>query len=140
MFYEIVCLVSVAFLWGATNPFIKRGSKSITKVKADNPVKQFLLELKYLITNIQYIMPMALNQLGSVLYFLTLPNVDLSLSVPVANSLTFVFTGLCGWLLGEKPASKHTYLGMVLILIGTCLCCYDKYLTSNVRSYENTVS
>lgn len=57
---------------------------------------------------------MALNQLGSVVYFLTLPNVDLSLAVPVANSLTFVFTGLCGWLLGEKPASKRKVLIQLL--------------------------
>lgn len=52
---------------------------------------------------------MALNQSGSVLYFFTLQNVDLSLAVPVTNSLTFVFTALVGWILGEKLPSKRTY-------------------------------
>jgi len=127
--YEVVSLVVVAFLWGATNPLIKRGSIDITKVKADNSFKQFLLELKYLITNVQYLIPMALNQFGSILYFLMLQSVDLTLAVPVTNSLTFVFTALSGRLLGEQSASKNTYLGMLLILAGTFLCCYDKYLT-----------
>lgn len=49
---------------------------------------------------------MALNQMGSVLYFLTLQRADLSLSVPVANSLTFVFTALSGYILGEQPPKK----------------------------------
>lgn len=49
---------------------------------------------------------MALNQLGSVLYFVSLKNVDLTLSVPVANSLTFVFTALSGWILGEQLPRK----------------------------------
>lgn len=50
---------------------------------------------------------MALNQTGSVVYFFTLQNVDLSLSVPVANSLTFIFTAITGWLLGESPPNKR---------------------------------
>lgn len=48
-------LVLVAILWGATNPFIKRGSKGIENVKGNSLTKQFLLELKYLVTNI-YVM------------------------------------------------------------------------------------
>ncbi|KAK4877355.1 hypothetical protein RN001_009861 [Aquatica leii] len=134
MFYEIVSLLVVAVLWGGTNPLIKRGSKEITKVKAHNALMQFLLELKYLATNYKYLVPMGLNQLGSVLYFLTLQHADISLTVPVTNSLTFVFTAVSGRLLGEKPASKCTYFGMVFILLGTALCCYDKYLSSNKHS------
>ncbi|KAF5297202.1 hypothetical protein FQA39_LY12217 [Lamprigera yunnana] len=109
MFYEIASLVAVAILWGGTNPLIKRGSKEITKVKAKNPLMQFLLELKYLVTNYEYLIPMGLNQLGSIIYFFTLQHVDLSLTVPVANSLTFVFTAISGRLLGEQPASKSKF-------------------------------
>ncbi|CAH1371930.1 unnamed protein product [Tenebrio molitor] len=120
-------------LWGGTNPLIKRNSKDITKIKADSWFKQFLLEIKYLLTNTKYLVPMALNQSGSVIYFLTLQSADLSLSVPVANSLTFVFTAISGWILGEQLPKRNTILGVILILAGTTLCCYDNYLNKNVK-------
>ncbi|XP_044253895.1 transmembrane protein 234 homolog [Tribolium madens] len=128
MIFEAVCLICVAILWGGTNPFLKKNSKDITTIKADSAIKQFLLELKYLLTNTRYLIPMALNQLGSILYFLTLQRADLSLAVPVANSLTFVFTAVSGFILGEEPPKKNTILGVLLILVGTFLCCYDNYL------------
>ncbi|KYM92472.1 Intraflagellar transport protein 20 like protein [Atta colombica] len=74
----------------------------------------------------EYIVPFLLNQCGSVLYFLTLQNSDLSLAVPVSNSLTFVFTAITGWFLGEEKVHRNTYLGMILVLCGTMLCCWDK--------------
>ncbi|KAB0796786.1 hypothetical protein PPYR_10847 [Photinus pyralis] len=132
MIYEIASLLTVAALWGCTNPLIKRGSKDIVKVKADNCIAQFFLELKYLFTNYKYLLPMGLNQLGSVLYFVLLQSLDLSLMVPVANSLTFVFTAITGKYLGEQSAGQKTYLGMIFILMGTLLCCYDKYLSFSV--------
>ncbi|GLV36444.1 uncharacterized protein CBL_08935 [Carabus blaptoides fortunei] len=126
MISTIVSLVSVALLWGGTNPLIKKGSTDIKKIEAKSPIKRFFLELKYLITNWKYILPMALNQSGSVLYFLTLQNVDLSLAVPVTNSLTFVFTALVGWILGEKLPSRQSLLGILFIFLGAVLCFLDK--------------
>ena len=46
-----ISLVIVAGLWGATNPFIKRGSKGIEKVKSSSAVGQFFAELWFLATN-----------------------------------------------------------------------------------------
>ncbi|XP_019873491.1 transmembrane protein 234 homolog [Aethina tumida] len=126
MYYELISLVCVAALWGGTNPLIKKNSKGIIKVKGANRFIQFLLELKFLATNITYLVPMFINQMGSVLYFLTLQNVDLSLSVPVANSLTFVFTAIVGCILGEKLPNRDTCLGIILIILGTIFCCRDK--------------
>ncbi|KAJ8959458.1 hypothetical protein NQ318_022155 [Aromia moschata] len=128
MLYEALSLTLVALLWGGTNPLIKRNSKDIVKVKADSVILQFILELKYLATNVKYLLPMALNQLGSVIYFLTLQHVDLTLSVPVANSLTFVFTAVSGWILGEQLPNRKTIAGIISILCGTLLCCLDKYV------------
>ncbi|KOC69795.1 Transmembrane protein 234 like protein, partial [Habropoda laboriosa] len=73
-----------------------------------------------------YIIPFIINQSGSVLYFLILSNTDISLAVPVTNSLTFVITAITGWILGEEKIHRNTYIGMVLIMIGTVLCCWDK--------------
>lgn len=43
--------IVVAAMWGATNPFIKKGSSGIENVREDGKVWQFLMELKFLITN-----------------------------------------------------------------------------------------
>ncbi|XP_071050209.1 transmembrane protein 234 homolog isoform X3 [Onthophagus taurus] len=106
MFGVVASLILVALLWGATNPLIKRGSKDIVKIKESSKIKQFILELKYLFTNIHYIVPMALNQLGSILYFFTLQNAEISMAVPVTNSLSFVVTAITGVILGENKPKK----------------------------------
>lgn len=53
LFYFLVSLVAVAVLWGATNPFIRRGSQGVEKIKANGKIIQILLELKFLITTWQ---------------------------------------------------------------------------------------
>ncbi|KAL1501304.1 hypothetical protein ABEB36_006649 [Hypothenemus hampei] len=127
MFYEFLSLLCVSALWGLTNPYIKKNSKSIEKIKSESIFIQFFLELKYLMTNFHYLIPMGLNQLGSLLYFITLQNIDLTLSVPLANSLTFIFTAMSGIHLKERRPSKRILFGCAFILIGTGLCCYDKH-------------
>ncbi|KPP57823.1 hypothetical protein Z043_124413, partial [Scleropages formosus] len=53
-----------------------------------------------------YLVPFLLNQSGSLIYYLTLASADLSLAVPLTNSLTFLFTLLGGALLGEDPERR----------------------------------
>ncbi|XP_059484991.1 transmembrane protein 234 homolog [Neocloeon triangulifer] len=119
-------LFLVGLLWGGTNPFIKRGSTGVKKIKASNIIVQLLLELKYLFTEWRYVLPFALNQLGSVVFFLTLQKTDLSLAVPIANASTFLFTALVGQFLGEDKITKETLIGILLVLSGIMLCVYDK--------------
>ncbi|KYQ60392.1 hypothetical protein ALC60_00800 [Trachymyrmex zeteki] len=122
----VIYLCFVAILWGVTNPFIKKGAQGLENINAKSVYGQFFKEQLFLITNLKYIVPFLLNQCGSVLYFLTLQSSDLSLAVPVSNSLTFVFTAVTGWFLGEEKVHRNTYLGMILVLCGTMLCCWDK--------------
>ncbi|XP_033116512.1 transmembrane protein 234-like [Anneissia japonica] len=124
--YEILWLTFVAVLWGGTNPFIKKGGAGIEEIKERNAIRQFLAELKFLFFNWKYLIPFLLNQCGSVLYYLTLATMDLSLAVPVTNSLTFLFTLVSGKFLGEDVGGKETYLGMLLVLSGVCLCMSDR--------------
>lgn len=49
----LVSLVFVALLWGGTNPLIKRNSKEIVEIEANSKILQFMLELKYLATNVK---------------------------------------------------------------------------------------
>lgn len=119
-------LIVVAGLWGATNPFIKSGSKGIESIKASTPVRQFVAELLFLMTNWKYLVPFLLNQSGSVMYYITLASADLSLAVPITNSLTFIFTAISGHMLGERIKSRKTVFGMVLVVAGVTLCVLDK--------------
>lgn len=95
----------VSFLWGATNPLIRSGSKGIEHITAPTAVQRVGRELFFLLTRWQYVLPFALNQAGSVLYVAVLQTAELSLAVPVVNSLSFVFTAVAALCLGERRAS-----------------------------------
>lgn len=123
---SIICLVVAAFLWGVTNPLIKRGSAGLENIKASTKYGQIFKELSFLVTNAKYMVPFLINQLGSLVYFFALQGADMSLAVPVSNALTFEVTAVTGWILGEKTTDRKTYIGMILILIGTTLSCWDK--------------
>ncbi|XP_059805132.1 transmembrane protein 234 [Hypanus sabinus] len=126
---EAFCLILVAVLWGATNPFLKKGTEGIEKVKCGNAVAQLFAEMKFLIFNYKYMIPFLLNQSGSVLYYFTLASTDLSLAVLMSNALTFLFTLITGKLLGEDIGGKQEIAGMLLTLMGITLC-----IASNVRA------
>ena len=65
----------------------------------------------------------ALNQLGSALYAMLLGTLDLSLAVPLCNSLTFVVTAVTGYLLGEHVQNPTMlFFGSVLVVLGTVTC------------------
>ncbi|XP_053357401.1 transmembrane protein 234 [Clarias gariepinus] len=119
---EVLCLLLVSALWGATNPFLRKGTEGIEQVKKGNKISQFLAEVKFLFLNVKYLVPFLLNQSGSLVFYLTLATTDLSLAVPTVNSLSLVFTMFTGRLLGEEFGGKSAVLGMVLITAGVTLC------------------
>ncbi|CAJ0768890.1 10723_t:CDS:2 [Entrophospora sp. SA101] len=73
-----------------------------------------------------YILPLLLNLSGSIVYYYTLGQSDLSLAIPITNSLTFIFTTLAASLIGEEIGSKETWIGMGLVVIGVGLCVDSK--------------
>nr|XP_029732227.1 transmembrane protein 234 homolog [Aedes albopictus] len=125
---SLLMIVVVALFWGATNPFIRRGSLGYNNLKAPTRWGQLWLEVQFLISRWQYLLPLAVNQLGSVVYVFALQRTELSLVVPMANSLTFVFTAVTARLLGEQGGSWKTYTGMALVIAGTVLCSIEKVL------------
>ncbi|XP_049917197.1 transmembrane protein 234 [Epinephelus moara] len=119
---ELLSLLLVSVLWGCTNPFLKRGAEGIENVQHSNRVSQVLAEVKFLFLNLKYLVPFLLNQSGCLVYYYTLSTTELSLAVPVANSLTFLWTLLTGKFLGEEFGGKQAVAGMFLTMAGITLC------------------
>ncbi|KAK7905067.1 hypothetical protein WMY93_017674 [Mugilogobius chulae] len=119
---ELLSLVLVSILWGCTNPLLKRGTQGIETVTRPSKLTQLLAEFKFLLLNFSYIVPFLLNQSGSLIYYYTLSTTELSLAVPVTNSLTFLCTLITGKLLGEEFGGKYAVAGMFLTMTGITLC------------------
>ena len=133
-------MVFVAVVWGGTNPLIGRFGKGIEHCHGLPEKLYFLVKsplfllsilgmilihsksLKVLM-NMQNICHIPLgNQLGSILFYILLNSTELSIAVPIVNSLTMLFTALFGIMLGESRLGAKGYFGLLLIVIGTCLC------------------
>ncbi|XP_049631064.1 transmembrane protein 234 [Suncus etruscus] len=120
---QVLALVLVAALWGGTQPLLKRASSSrLQQVREPTWVRQLLQEMKTLFSNTEYLLPFLLNQCGSLLYYLTLASADLTLAVPISNSLAIVFTLIVGKILGEDIGGKGALAGMVLTVTGITIC------------------
>ncbi|XP_031234650.1 transmembrane protein 234 isoform X1 [Mastomys coucha] len=128
---QVLALVLVAALWGGTQPLLKRASAGLEQVHERTWARQLLQEMKTLFLNTEYLMPFLLNQSGSLLYYLTLASTDLTLAVPICNSLAIVFTLAVGKVLGEDVGGKEAVAGMVLTITGITLC-----ITSSVMKTQ----
>uniref|UniRef100_A0A8C8RLR6 Transmembrane protein 234 n=1 Tax=Pelusios castaneus TaxID=367368 RepID=A0A8C8RLR6_9SAUR len=102
----VSALLLVAALWGGTNPFLKTGTEGLEKVKQRNRLLQLLAEMKFLCFNYKYMVPFLFNQSGSIVYYFTLASTDLSLAVPLCNSMTLIVTMVTGKILGEDIGGK----------------------------------
>ncbi|XP_058992400.1 transmembrane protein 234 [Mustela lutreola] len=132
---QVLALVLVAALWGGTQPLLKRASSRLQQVRERTWARQLLQEMKTLFLNTEYLMPFFLNQCGSLLYYLTLASTDLTLAVPISNSLAIVFTLIVGKFLGEDIGGKGAFTGMVLTMVGIALC-----VTSSVSKTQEQLS
>ncbi|XP_040280499.1 transmembrane protein 234 [Bufo bufo] len=119
---HVCSLLFVSVLWGVTNPFLRRGAEGVERVRVEGRVRRLLYEATFLISNYRYVVPFLLNQGGSVVFYLTLASADLSLVVPVCNSLALVFTAVTGKLLGEDIGGKGAVLGLLLTTLGISIC------------------
>uniref|UniRef100_A0A7M4E1J5 Transmembrane protein 234 n=1 Tax=Crocodylus porosus TaxID=8502 RepID=A0A7M4E1J5_CROPO len=119
---EVSMLVLVAVLWGGTNPFLKTGTEGLEKVKRETRLLQLFAEMRFLFLNYKYMVPLAFNQCGSILYYVTLASADLSLAVPLCNSLAMIITLITGKVLGEDIGGKRAMVGMLLTVLGVALC------------------
>lgn len=114
---SVILSFIISVIWGTTNVVIKRTTRKITKIQAKNWFDRIVNELKYLLTNWQYLLPFFVNQAGSVLFYLLIVFSELSLVVPVTNSLTFLVTGVCSVYCGENVPSLRKFHSFELSVI-----------------------
>jgi hypothetical protein len=62
---------------------------------------------------------------------------DLTLAVPVANSLTFVATALCGWAVGEEPPCRSKWKCILFEAYGAIISLLSEFLTFSMMFHES---
>ncbi|KAI7824248.1 hypothetical protein BX661DRAFT_46847 [Kickxella alabastrina] len=122
IFQTAAGFILTALCWGFTNPFIKRGSKGLESIKRPTWLSQTLAETYFLFTNWKYLLPLLLNLSGSAVYYYTLSSAEITIAVPITNSLALIFTILSGMLLGEPSPTRKELTGMFCIVSGVALC------------------
>ncbi|KAH7136132.1 integral membrane protein [Dendryphion nanum] len=137
IFRWILGFLVVGACWGLTTPFMRRAA--INYVPPSRPsltdphnslLKRKILGIWYAVIGIlsrpAYAVPLLLNVTGSVWFFVLIGKAELSLTVPITNSLAFLFTVLGEWWAEKKVISRDTWIGMGLVLGGIALCVISK--------------
>jgi len=129
--------VLVGMAWGLTTPFIRRAAVNFhppARPSVESPqnswLKRKVLGAVYIVLDLlrspSYAVPLLINLTGSVWFFLLIGKAELSLTVPITNSLAFLFTVLGEWWAEGKVISKDTWIGMGFVLGGIALCVQSK--------------
>lgn len=117
----IIWIVSIAMLWGCTNPLLKKGSKGIEVIRGRTWWRTFLGQQYYLYTKPTYVCYFLLNQSGSVLYFWSLSTAEIRYVVPMTNALTLLCTFVSSSWIEGTPWSMKNCIGICCILLGVSI-------------------
>ena len=112
----MILIILAAVFWGVTNPFLKQGAPGLSEEKS------IIGKLIKLVTNWQFVVPFALNQFGSLLYYYSMGQYPISVAVTVVNALTLIVTTLTSYALGEACLARGELAGICLIVAGIILC------------------
>mmetsp|Transcript_6531 Transcript_6531/g.9604 ORF Transcript_6531/g.9604 Transcript_6531/m.9604 type:complete len:122 (-) Transcript_6531:1382-1747(-) len=110
---DVASLLLVGALWGCTNPWLRQGSEQASS--SQSILKKIL--------NVRVWLPYVINQAGSLVYYLSLRNSNLTMAVPICNGLALVFSCGTSYLLGEtvdKPL--QAIFGATFVTMGVGLC------------------
>ncbi|KAK8114135.1 hypothetical protein PG999_006204 [Apiospora kogelbergensis] len=138
-FNYVLGFLMVGLAWGFTTPFIRRAARDhnppphpslerddIKSSRLKSKLYGGLFAILDLLKNPRYAIPLLINLTGSVWFFLLIGQAELSLTVPIVNTLAFLFTVLGDWWVEKKVISKDTWVGMGLSLCGIALCVHSK--------------
>ncbi|MCJ1447953.1 MAG: hypothetical protein MMC23_008465 [Stictis urceolatum] len=136
-FRWVLGFLLVGMAWGLTTPFIRKAAVSFkatprpsVKDLRNSWLKRKILGALYAMLDLlrrpNYAIPLVINLTGSVWFFLLIGQAELSLTVPITNSLAFMFTVLGEWWAEGKVISRDTWVGMAFVLSGIALCVQSK--------------
>lgn len=109
--------IGVALLWGITNPFLKR---QLPTTSSTETTFQILISF---LSDANKLLPFVINQAGSLLFYYLLANEPVTTASPICNSLTFAFTAVTAYILGERSQYPLAlFAGVVCVLVGTYIC------------------
>ena len=126
---DIAALVLVGAFWGCTNPLLRQGSLATTAATSSVPEQPSPSSWTQQLRKFRHVrvwLPYAVNQSGSVLFYLALSQTEMSLAVPVANALALVFSVITTFVIGEPLYQPwKTILGSALVVGGVALCSWE---------------
>ncbi|KAK4121262.1 integral membrane protein [Parathielavia appendiculata] len=135
----ILSFLLVGLAWGLTTPFIRRAardyrpaphpllsSESVQQSWWKRRVLGGAFAVADLLRNPRYAVPLVLNLTGSVWFFLLVGRAELSLTVPIVNTVAFLFTVVGEWWVEGNVISRDTILGTALSVAGIALCVHSK--------------
>jgi len=125
VFVQFFLLIGTSLVWGVTNPLIKNKGVFIITERKTSIFGNLFGRIFSLFLNWKIVLPIAVNQLGSILFFMCIKYTAVSIAVPVVNSLTLVFTTITSTFLGEK-LTLNQIKGSVLIVLGVIVCILSK--------------
>ncbi|OCT52816.1 hypothetical protein CLCR_10854 [Cladophialophora carrionii] len=136
-FNYILSFLLVGVCWGFTTPFIRKAAVNYTAPSHQSmtdpnrswisrQIAKAFFTVLGLLRSPGYAIPLVMNLTGSIWFFLLVGQAELSLTVPITNSLAFLFTVLGEWYAEGKLISRDTWLGMVLVCGGIGLCVWSK--------------
>ncbi|KAK4113455.1 hypothetical protein N656DRAFT_778228 [Canariomyces notabilis] len=118
----ILSFILVGLAWGLTTPFIRHAardhpgpspahaalleSESVQQSWWKRRVYGAVIAVVALLRNPRYAVPLVLNLTGSVWFFLLVGKAELSLTVPIVNTLAFLFTVIGEWWVEGKVISR----------------------------------
>jgi hypothetical protein len=124
---------------GLTSPFLRLAALNAPPTPVFpstlTPLQLRIAKLKFsiysLLTRPSYLIPLVINLTGSVWFFVLIGGAELSLTVPIVNSLALGFTALGDWIVGrlrgeEKRVTIKGVVGGGLVVGGVWVCFLSK--------------
>ena len=147
---EIISLIFVGATWGCSNSFLRKGSTeaslstptttihtTATTEHAFEPQLRHNARKSKLLQRLEFLkvqlskfrhasvwLPYVVNQSGSIIYYVTLSQTDISIAVPACNALSLVFSICTSWFVLNEPVERPimTMIGATLIMVGVAMC------------------
>ncbi|XP_050541466.1 transmembrane protein 234 homolog isoform X2 [Daktulosphaira vitifoliae] len=109
---NLIKLFIVGILWGGSNPFLKQATNK------KNKNVSIIYELYGYLSNWKYILAFIANQSGSLLFYYSLRDSDISMAIPIANGISLLSTSVIGTIIGEEKPKIKTMIGVLLLILG----------------------